>query len=144
MISDRFVVNDFMSGENIESPDTTTGQKEKLKIPSFLDATVKAEAANVIYDNITLKNVSGSLQIKDQAAALNNMKSNVFGGQLGFDGVVSTKTDNPMFTMKLDIENFDIGESFTSLELFQALAPIAGALQGKINTAIELSGTPKG
>lgn len=144
MTSNSFVVNDFISakGEDAEK-DTQKPEQEQLKIPSFLDASVNARAATVVYDNITLKNMAGNLKIKDQAASLNNMKSEVFGGQLGFDGLVSTKTETPKFTMKLDAKNFDIGQSFTSLDLFKALAPIANTLAGKINTDITLSGDLK-
>ena len=147
MASNNFIVNDFMSTEKKEEGNNKQSDekiaKEQLKIPSFLNAEINAKAATVIYDNITLKNLSGDLHIKDQTASLNNMKSEVFGGQLGFEGLVSTKTETPIFNMKLNVNNFDIGQSFTSLDLFKTLAPIANAIKGKINTNITLSGDLK-
>ncbi len=136
--SNTFSVNDFMSAKI----DTAQAKKPKaqLKIPSFLDCTIDAKAATVIYDNISLKNVVGTLVIKDQKAELRNMRSDVFGGSLGFNGLVSTQKETPEFNMVLDVKNFDIGQSFTSLELFKSLAPIANAIKGKINTDISLSG----
>ena len=68
------------------------------------------------------------------------MRSDVFGGSLGFNGLVSTQKETPEFNMVLDVKNFDIGQSFTSLDLFKSLAPIANAIKGKINTDISLSG----
>ncbi len=144
MTSNKFVVNDFMAASEEKATEQSTPKsEERLKIPSFLNASVNATAASVVYDNVTLKNVSGNLKIKDQTASLNNMKSDVFGGKLGFNGLVSTKTETPKFNMNLHVKNFDIGQSFTSLELFKALAPIANAIQGKINTDINLSGNLK-
>ena len=143
LASNIFAVNDFMTASTENTPEETekpTGTEEKLQIPSFLDCTIDAKANKVLYDNITLNNVSGTLVIKDQQAKLNNMRSDVFGGTLGFNGLVSTQKETPEFQMNLDVKNFDIAESFTSLELFKALAPIANAVKGKINTDITLSG----
>ena len=136
--SNTFSVNDFMS-KKVDSS-LVKQPKAQIKIPSFLDCTIDAKAATVIYDNISLKNVAGSLIIKDQKAELKNMRSDVFGGSLGFNGLVSTQNQTPIFNMILDVKNFDIGQSFTSLELFKSLAPIASAIKGKINSDISLSG----
>ena len=136
--SNTFSVNDFMTVKT----DTAQSKKPKaqLKIPSFLDCAIDAKANTVIYDNISLKNVSGTVVIKDQKAELWQMRSDVFGGSLGFNGLVSTQKETPEFNMVLDVKNFDIGQSFTSLELFKSIAPIANAIKGKINTDITLSG----
>jgi hypothetical protein len=141
LASNTFSINDFMAvtAEKEDEKSKKTSQN-KVKIPSFLDCIIDAKATTVLYDNITLKNVSGRLLIKDQKVELQNMKSNVFDGALGFNGSVSTKDEVAKFKMDLDVNNFNIGQSFTSLDLFQALAPIAKAVDGKINSTISLSG----
>ncbi len=143
--SDRFVVNDFMveespSEEKSNSSEISKDGEEKIKIPSFLDCSIKAKANTVIYDNLTLKNVSGNLRIKDETAELSQMKSSLFDGNLAFNGKVSTKSDTPSFAMQLGMENFKIGETFKAMELFQVLAPIANALKGKLDSDIQISG----
>ncbi|MDX5585451.1 MAG: AsmA-like C-terminal region-containing protein [Aureibaculum sp.] len=137
LTSNTFSVNDFMVSE-VEKDKKNS--EIHIKIPSFLDCTIDANAATVLYDNITLRNVSGKLIIKDQRAELKNMKSNVFDGTLGFSGSVSTKEDTPKFQMDLDVTRFNIAQSFGALELFEALAPIANVIEGKINSTISLSG----
>jgi len=147
VISNTFSVNDFMVTEieNNETDEITkpTTSKERIKIPSFLDCAIDAKAKTVLYDDITLRDVTGTLIIKDQKAALRNMRSNVFDGALGFNGEVSTKEAIPSFTMDLDIKQFNITESFTTLDLLKALAPIASVIDGKINSKISLSGNLK-
>ncbi|MET2986488.1 AsmA-like C-terminal region-containing protein [Aureibaculum conchae] len=140
--SNTFSVNDFMVAqtEQKEGGETVKTEAESIQIPSFLNCTIDAKATTVLYDNITLKNVSGTLLVKDQTATLKNMKSNVFNGQIGFDGSVSTKTDTPTFAMNLDMNSLNIDESFKQLNLLEALAPIAKVIQGKLNTNISLSG----
>ncbi len=136
--SDTFSLNDFMVAETADSSTATV--EEKIKIPAFLDCAISASANTVLYDNLTLKNVSGNLLIRDQKAILSNMTSSIFDGKLAFNGEVSTKNDTPTFAMNLGMTGFQIGETFKALELFSALAPIAGAIQGKLNSDIQLSG----
>ncbi|WP_282054660.1 AsmA-like C-terminal region-containing protein [Maribacter luteus] len=138
--SNTFAVNDFMSSEDVVATDENPNPEEQLKIPSFLDCTINASAATVIYDNLTLKDVKGNLRIVDEKAVLSNMTSSLFNGKVSFDGEVSTKNEAPTFAMKLGMDQLGIGESFKSLELFKVLAPIASAIQGKLNSDISLSG----
>lgn len=141
--SNNFVLSDFMVEDETasEASNKTTSDSESLKIPDFLDCTINANAKTVVYDNLTLNNVKGTLSIKDQEANLQNMTSNLFDGTLAIKGKVSTKTDTPVFNLNLGADGFDIAKSFKGLELLQNLAPIAKALQGKLNTTINLQGT---
>ncbi len=147
--SNTFALNDFMvpdeeTGEEKEEADaepTTTGTaEEKIKIPSFLDATINASANTVLYDDITLKNVKGNLRIKDEKAILSNMTSSLFDGKVSFNGEVSTKEETPTFAMNLGLEKLEVGETFQSLELFKVLAPITQIVQGKLDSDIQLAG----
>ncbi len=136
-----FKVSDFMSEDEAAAENKTTGDSESLKIPAFLECVVNANAQNVVYNNLTLKNVKGTLFIKDQKAALQNMTSSIFDGKLAINGAVSTKDKTPTFDLKLGANDFDIAQSFKGMELLQNLAPIAKLLQGKLNTSLNLSGT---
>ncbi|TDU43830.1 AsmA-like protein [Gelidibacter sediminis] len=143
--SNTLALNDFMSTET-ESTTAATSKKasvvtEGLKIPQFLECTITANANTVLYDNLKLNNVKGVLHIKDQQATINNLSSTIFDGALAISGNVSTKTDTPTFDLNINASNFDISKSFTDLELLQNLAPIAKALQGKLNSSINISGT---
>ncbi len=148
--SNTFALNDFMvsdteepSTEKIEEPNEdseASDSEEKIKIPSFLDVTINAAANTVLYDNLTLKDVKGTLRIKDETATLSNMTSSIFDGKMAFNGNVSTKGETPNFDMNLDMSQLQIGETFKSLDLLKALAPIAQVLQGQLNSDISLSG----
>ena len=140
--SNLFKVSDFMSEDEKKSGDNkTTTASESLKIPAFLDCTINADAKTVVYDNLNLKDVKGTLHIKDQTATLQNMTSSIFDGALSVSGDISTKNETPTFNMSLGANGFDIAKSYKELELFQNLAPIAKLLQGKLNSTINLSGT---
>src|SRR5690606_28701704 len=101
--SNRFDLGDLMmeeaQGETGDRPDApvevadapVSTADERIKIPSFLDCTVEAAAQTVVYDKLQLKNVRGTLIIKDETATLQNLTSDLFGGTLGVSGSVSTK-----------------------------------------------------
>lgn len=138
--SNTFNLDDFMTAEENASADGKQTSDDAISIPDFLDATLNFSANKVIYDNVNLTNVKGTISIKDEAASLSNVSSSAFGGDILFSGNVSTKETNPTFTMDLDLKKIDIGESFGQLDLLKYFAPIAKALNGDINTTIKLQG----
>jgi hypothetical protein len=93
-----------------------------------------------LYDNLTLKNVSGKIIIKDQKATLENGKTDIFGGSIAFNGDISTKEKTPKFNMDLGLNTVDIMQTFTQLDMMKKIAPIAGIINGKLNSKIKLSG----
>ncbi|MDA9250169.1 AsmA family protein [Flavobacteriaceae bacterium] len=136
--SNVFSVSDFMVERAVESTENTP--TESLKIPAFLDCTLTADAKTVFYDNLTLQDVKGTVVIKDEKAILKNMSSRIFEGDLTLNGTVDTQPVTPTFDMELGIDRFNISQSFNDLELLQSLAPIANALQGKLNSNFKISG----
>ncbi|WP_298521020.1 AsmA family protein [uncultured Kordia sp.] len=140
--SNAFYVSDFMvaSEEGSENQNTEVAQGEALKIPAFLDCSINVNSKKVFYDNIQLNNVKGNLALVDGEAILDNVTSDVFDGKITMSGLVSTKKDTPNFAMDLGMNSFDLSKSFNGLELLQTIAPIAKALDGKLNTNISLKG----
>ncbi|WP_394757836.1 AsmA-like C-terminal region-containing protein [Flavobacterium sp.] len=148
MNSNQFLIADFMA----PTPATTKGssesgsssgtkkEKEAVKIPAFLDCKITAKANTVVYDNLTLKAVSGTMIIRDEAVTLQNITTNIFDGQIGVNGLVSTKGKVPTFNMNLDLSKVDIAKTFTQLDMLKKIAPIAGVINGKLNSNIKLSG----
>lgn len=140
MNSNTFSVADFMA-PTTTSTDENGKKTEAVKIPSFLDCTLTAKAKTVIYDNLNIKNVSGSLTIKDEAVKLSHLKMDVFGGKLNLNGLVSTKEKTPTFTLDLGLDKVDIGQTFTLMNTLKTIAPIGDVVNGKMNSTIKLNGT---
>lgn len=141
MKSNQIAVNDFMTTATPETEDNkTSASAEAMKIPAFLNCVIKAQATTVLYDNLVLKNTEGVLLIKDQKVTLENVKTAIFGGQIGFNGSVSTKEKTPKFDMKMNLNQVDIYQTFTQLDMLKKIAPIAGIINGKLNSTMTLSG----
>jgi hypothetical protein len=137
--SNQIVVNDFMS-KTIEEANEKTTTKEAIKVPKFLNITLNAAANTVVYDNLNLKNVSGKLSVKNETVTLQNVKTNIFNGLITANGSISTKEKTPTFAMELGLNGVDIQQSFTQLDMLKNIAPIAGIINGKINSTINLKG----
>ncbi len=138
MNSKQLAVSDFMTtGEKTK---TATKKAEAMKIPAFLNCTLTAKATTVLYDNLTLKDVSGKLIVNDEKVTLQNVKTSIFGGTIGVNGAVSTKGKTPVFNMDLKLNQVDIAQSFTQLDMLKKIAPIAGIINGKLNSSIKLNG----
>lgn len=146
--SNQLAVSDFMTASTAPAAAGTTeikstaktAKSEPLKIPAFLNCTLTAKANTVLYDNLTLKAVSGKMTIKDEKVSLTDVKTSIFGGTIGANGSVSTKGKTPVFDMNLNLNQVDIQQSFTQLYMLKKIAPLAGVVNGKINTTIKLNG----
>ena len=136
--SNQLAVNDFMTTG--EKTTTATQKTEAMKIPAFLNCTLTAKAKTVFYDNLTMKDVSGKLIVKDEKVSLENVKTSIFGGTIAVNGAVSTKGKTPTFNMNLGLNEVDISQSFTQLDMLKKIAPIAGIINGKLNSTIKLNG----
>jgi len=140
MSSNQLAVDDFMTTGEPATEKTTAKPSEAMKIPAFLNCTLNAKATTVLYDNLKLKDVSGKLIVKDEKATLENFKTSIFGGTIGLTGTVSTKTKVPTFDMNLGFNQVDISQTFTQLDMMKKIAPIAGIINGKLNSTIKLNG----
>jgi hypothetical protein len=143
MSSNQIAVSDFMTtGEPTKTEPAKADAKktDAMKIPAFLNCTLTAKANTVLYDNLTLKEVSGKMIVKEEKVTLENIKSSIFGGTIGVNGSVSTKGKTPTFDMNLGLNQVDIAQSFTQLDLLKKIAPIAGIINGKLNSTIKLNG----
>lgn len=137
--SNQIVVNDFMSKTTTKTNEKTTTE-EAIKVPKFLNIKLNASANSVVYDNLNLKNVSGTLLVKNETVTLDNVKTNIFNGLITANGTVSTKEKTPVFGMKLGLNGVDIQQSFTQLDILKNIAPLAGIINGKLNSTIQLKG----
>jgi hypothetical protein len=136
--SNQLAISDFMTSKTDAKKQPKAN--EAMKIPAFLNCSLTAKANTVLYDNLVLKNVSGKIIIKDQKATLENGKTAIFGGLITFNGEVSTKEKISKFNMDLELNGVDIAQTFTQLDMMKKIAPIAGVINGKLNSKIKVSG----
>ncbi|KVV14463.1 AsmA family protein [Flavobacterium sp. TAB 87] len=140
MSSNQLAVDDFMTAGEPATETKAAKPSDAMKIPAFLNCTISAKANIVLYDNLKLKDVSGKLIVKDEKALLENFTTSIFGGKIGVNGSVSTKEKVPTFVMDLGFNQVDIAQTFTQLDMFKKIAPLAGIINGKLNSNVKVHG----
>ncbi|MCJ8163788.1 AsmA family protein [Pontibacter sp. E15-1] len=139
--SNKFDVNEWMVDENTGAPVDAAASSGVVEVPANLDMALNIDAKQVLYDNLTLNNVSGQVQVKDKIAKLNKVTFNTLGATFATSGSYNTQNLlQPLFDMKLDIQDLSFKEAFNSFNTIKTLAPIAALLDGKFSTNFAFAG----
>lgn len=145
--SNAFHLSDFMVDEEEvksepKAPENKlqTAKGDVFKIPAFLDVSLSFNAKEIYYDNLVLKNTSGTATIANETASISDFKSDIFGGLLALSGDVSTVGDTPKFNMNVGLQKVRIEDTFKEMEFIRFIAPIANAFHGLLDTKFNLTG----
>lgn len=133
-------LNPFMTETGQESKSTEplasdTMPLKAIPIPQNIDFTLNTKIDKLIYDNLTLKNVSGSTQIKNGVVDLNNINAGIFNGNIGIGGSYDSRNiNNPFVNFDLKLKNISANQLFEYFNSIKILAPIAQFIKGNIST----------
>lgn len=146
-----FDLNQFMTTEEV--PATATSEQlppaqpasseniEPFLVPDNIDFAMAAKMDKVLYDKMTLNNVGGVINIKNESVDMSDVKADIFGGRVNVSGGYNTvDAAKPKFDFALDIREFFLNKAFDQLNTVQAIAPIAKFLEGKFNTIFKING----
>lgn len=144
LVSRRFNLNEFMPESTEPAPaNTPAGETpmEPIPVPANIDMTVNADIGEVVYTNMTIKEMKGALLIEDRQVIIENAMANLLGGRMAFSGGYDTRDlEKPAFQIKYDLQSMDFQKSFNTFNTFQSLAPIAKFIEGKFNTSLIMDG----
>jgi len=143
MNSSLMDLNEFMS--SAAEPEKSTADNPQstaavVEVPGNIDFTLNSKIGKLLYDNLTLTDVSGIVTVKDHKADLSNLKMNTLGGSMLVSGSYDTKNlNNPLVDFKVNITGFDIPSTFAAFNTIQKLAPVAKYCAGKFSTDLSFS-----
>lgn len=131
--STRFVLDEWKSNEK------TT---DVIPVPPRIDFGLAASAKTVTYGPLTLANVTGNLQVKNQRVTMRDLKMDMLEGAVVANGFYDTADPaKPAFGMDVKMTTLDIPAAFASLVTVQKLTPIAKWAQGNVSGTLAVSGT---
>jgi hypothetical protein len=143
-------LNPFMVSEETTQAETTTVEGtettatealDPILIPKNVDIDVTANVDQLIYTDLVLREVQGTLMVENEAVMIEEATANTLGGDVAMSGSYDTKDpENPAFTFKYDLQRFDFQKSFNAFNTFQALAPIGQFLNGTFNSSLIMEG----
>ncbi|RSK43690.1 AsmA family protein [Hymenobacter rigui] len=144
--SSRFNVNEWMVDE-VSGQTTATGgtapttAQGVLQIPKFVDLTLNSTVGQVVYDNLKLDNVKGTVTVRDETATLSNLTFNTLGGAFATNGSYSSKNlAHPKFNFGLNIKNLNFQNAFKAFNSIRTLVPLASQVDGIFSTNFNVSG----
>lgn len=141
-----FDLNPFMEespeGANPNAKTIANEELEPFLVPEKMDIDIDATIGKVLYTDLSINNLKGSVKVKDEAIRFENCKGKTLGGNMVLSGGYNT-TDHskPAFDLDYKIQKFDFQKSFKQFNTFAVLAPIAEYIEGRFNSSMSFSGT---
>ena len=132
------LMNLVPSEEGSDKTDTVkTNETENnpIAIPSNVDFVLQTSIANVRYNNMDIKQVNGTVELKEAIATLENLTMQTMGGTVGLKGKFNTvEPSKPVVDFAYSLKEIDIKELASNFLTIQKLAPIAAYANGKISS----------
>ena len=134
--------NDFV---NINKNDTLSETPSEItdnpNIPANLNILIEAGLEQLIFGNLSLKEVKGLLRLGNNLVSLEDFTARGLGGQIQLSGSYSSPKSKPAaFAFYYDLQKIDFQESFKSLNTFRVLFPIGNYIAGSYSSNLFLSG----
>lgn len=135
-----FNVNQFISesredGETGSSSSSDTVALTAFMVPANIDFDLAAEFDKILYDNIELEDVKGSIVVKDEKVSLRNLHGNLFSGSVSINGSYDTKdTEKPIVDFSLNMKEINFVEASKTFGILQKFAPIFEHALGSFST----------
>ena len=137
--SNYFDVNPFMSKSDEQKSDTS--KLQAVDLPENINFTANASFNKLIYDNLTMQNVKGTIELKNQRLNLNNLMADLLGGSFTANGYYETKGPAPDISFNMNISKFNIQDTYKSFVTVKQFVPMAKYVQGTFGAKLNLTST---
>ncbi len=139
--ADKINLNDWM-GVAADTTTSATNGSAPFAVPANLDISLNTKVDRLLYDKVDIQNLTGGLQVEDEAVKLNNISGNALDGTIKINGSYSTKENKakPVIAMSYDVAGVDIQKTFYTFNTAQKLMPIGKFLAGKLTSVLSANG----
>ena len=118
-----------------------------IKRAENIDFNMNVDMAEIIFNEINLRNLKGQLKVKDGTADMSNLSANTMGGSVVINGAYSTaqNPNEPELDAAFALNELSFAQTFKELALVQKMAPVfenlSGNFSGKIAVDTKLDHT---
>ena len=123
----------------VQSDTTATA----LVVPRNLRLSLNTELKKVLFEKMTIENISGEMSMADGTLSLDGLSLGIFGGRTSASASYSTAADpaRPALKLKADFANASFQRTFEELEMVQQLVPIFAKTGGDYSLSLNLATT---
>lgn len=156
--SNRFNLNDFISDDSTapeeedeeeETVEPDTAGMSIIRVPENIDFVMNADFKELLFDNMTFRNVNGKLDINKGKVDMKNLSLETMGGKIVVNGFYNAPAGiQPEFNASLKLSDIVFAQAYKELGVVQKMAPIFGGITGafsgnmKINTKLDDTMSP--
>lgn len=146
-LNDFMNSNDEVSTQSDEEEDNETTEEPGggvIVVPENIDFNMNVDMAEILFNELTLRNLKGKLSVKDGTADMSNLSANTMGGSVVINGAYSTaqKPNEPELDASFALNELSFAQTFKELAIVQKMAPIfenlGGNFSGKISVDTKL------
>ncbi len=140
--ADRVDLNKWMGQPATPEKPADSSSLQPFAIPANLDLGLNAAIGELIYDKVSYQQVSGTVTIANQTAALQNLTMKALDGSISLNGIYSTRENkqHPAFQFQYQLNGLDVAKTFQSFNTVKYLMPVAAFISGKLNSALTITG----
>jgi len=130
------------AGNKPAAPPAAGAASAPFPVPANIDFVVRASVDQLHYDNLDMKNLSGSLKIADETVSMENVKADALDGTLLISGSYSTKESkkNPSIAFTYNVQHLDVQKTWYAFNTVQKLMPAGKFIAGKFSSQLTLNG----
>ncbi|MNJ92996.1 putative assembly protein [compost metagenome] len=140
--SNKIIADEFMAYAGDTTASTSSAAaKGVIIIPSNLNVTFAANANDVEYNGLNLKNAKGKMVINNGKLILSETGFDLIGAKVVMDASYqSTSPKSANFDFKLNAKEFDIAKAYKEIKLFREMATSASKVKGIVGLDYQLTG----
>ena len=154
LTSNNINLNEFMTSIPTQAADTTTQTGTQtatpaasqastgsvLEVPKDLQLNIKADIKKLLFDNLTINNIKGTITTREGIASLQNLDMDLLEGKFSMSGAYNTKNPEiPSVNLSINAKDFDIQSAYQAFSFVRQSIPVAMNCSGKISADMKLT-----
>ena len=124
-----------LQGDDQSQADTTS--LKAIRIPAGLDIRLKADADEVIYSDMHLRDVKADVVVRNRKAELSGILMKAFGGEMKLTGTYDSSKEKPYSGLRLKMQKARLDQAAGTLSLMQRYAPVLAQIKGLFNLDLQ-------
>lgn len=133
-------LNELLVSDEAAADTSATAPLSIIEIPGNLALGMTANVKQLLYDQLTVNNITGNIQLANQTASLKNLAMELLQGSITLNGAYSTrKPTEPTIDFNLNINKLDMEEAVKSFSMIRETLPVAMNCTGKIGASMKFA-----
>lgn len=121
--------------------ETPAALPKAIEVPRNLNLTLVTELRKILFQKMTVTDLSGEMGVNDGVLSLRRLKMQLFGGRAAASGSYSSSADpaRPQLKLAADITGASFQKTFEELDMVQKLVPLFAKTGGDYSLSLNLS-----